>query len=286
MNSMGRAHRMERGVYAASSFERFGASTNPVVIGRGSGLKAALLRANSGRAQQAFTMVEIALCLGIIGFALVAIIGILPTGTNVQKENREETIISHDATYFMEAIRNGAQGIDDLPVYVSAMYDANGQINPSQHGSGQRIIGLLSRPKFRFPNPTIADPTRAEVWAISGPATAKGASQNKFGFKYLLTAEITPVGGAIGLPPGYPADPLDVNAANDALAFQSGHLHEIRLTFRWPVLGNSGVGAANAPVVKTGTGRLVFRSLVSGAYTLATNAQGTVYYYFLPRPVQ
>ena len=41
------------------------------------------------RTQAAFTMVEIAICLAVIGFALVAIIGVLPIGMNVQKDNRE-----------------------------------------------------------------------------------------------------------------------------------------------------------------------------------------------------
>ena len=73
------------------------------------------------RPQAAFTMVEIALCLAIIGFALVAIIGVLPTGLNVQKENREETIINQEAAVWMDAIRNGAQGYDDLTNQVIAI---------------------------------------------------------------------------------------------------------------------------------------------------------------------
>ena len=62
------------------------------------------------RPQSAFTMVEIAICLAIIGIALVAIIGVLPIGINVQKDNREETLIDQDAAVFMENIRNGARG--------------------------------------------------------------------------------------------------------------------------------------------------------------------------------
>src|SRR6266851_901121 len=69
----------------------------------------------------AFTMIEIAISLAVIGFALVAIIGILPTGMNVQKDNREETIIGHDASIFMNAIRNGEHGVDDLVNYVVAI---------------------------------------------------------------------------------------------------------------------------------------------------------------------
>src|SRR6187551_56969 len=69
----------------------------------------------------AFTLVEIALSLAIIGFALVAIIGVLPFGLNVQKENREETIIVQEATYLLDAIRNGARGLDDLTNYVESI---------------------------------------------------------------------------------------------------------------------------------------------------------------------
>ena len=66
-------------------------------------------------------MVEIAICLAIIGIALVAIIGVLPIGINVQKDNREETVIDQDATVFLENIRNGARGLDDLTNYVMAI---------------------------------------------------------------------------------------------------------------------------------------------------------------------
>ena len=67
---------------------------------------------------RAFTMIEIALSLAVIGFALVAIIGILPTAMEAQRENREETMINQDASVFLDAIRSGAQGMDDLTNYV------------------------------------------------------------------------------------------------------------------------------------------------------------------------
>jgi type II secretory pathway pseudopilin PulG len=72
-------------------------------------------------AMSGFTMVEIALCLAIIGFALVAIIGVLPTGLGVQKDNREETIINQDAAVWLDAIRSGAQGYNDLTNFVFAI---------------------------------------------------------------------------------------------------------------------------------------------------------------------
>ncbi len=79
------------------------------------------------RASRAFTMIEIALSLAIIGFALVAIISVLPLGMNVQKENREETIINQDASVFLNAIRNGARGMDDLTNYVMAITNSDTQ---------------------------------------------------------------------------------------------------------------------------------------------------------------
>src|SRR5690349_14881175 len=130
-----------------------------------------LRRANS--VAGGFTLVEIALSVAIIGFALVAIIGVLPAGLNVQKENREETIIVHDANYFLEAMRGGARGLDDLTNYVEIItnvitsYDASTNpvgspivryytytnvwvdgastsFDPNSLTNGARIIGLLS----------------------------------------------------------------------------------------------------------------------------------------------
>ena len=71
-------------------------------------LRVADAKEMSHQGERAFTMVEIAIAIGVIGFALVAIIGILPIGMNSQKDNREDTVISQDAPYFLEAIRNGA----------------------------------------------------------------------------------------------------------------------------------------------------------------------------------
>jgi type II secretory pathway pseudopilin PulG len=70
------------------------------------------------RSESAFTMVEIAISLAVIAFALVAIIGVLPLGLDVQKENRQETIINQEAGFLMDAIRNGARGLSDLTNYV------------------------------------------------------------------------------------------------------------------------------------------------------------------------
>src|SRR5437016_7186299 len=78
-----------------------------------------------GGKNAAFTMVEIALCLGVIAFALVAIIGVLPTGLRVQRDNREDTIINQEGLLWVEAIRSGSRGLDYLTNYVDTITISN-----------------------------------------------------------------------------------------------------------------------------------------------------------------
>jgi hypothetical protein len=126
-------------------------------------------------------MIEIAICLAVIGFALAAIIGVLPLGMNVQRENREQTVVNQDANTFINAIRHGELGLDDLtnavigitntwaiyrdmfpqgppvrkgPIHVSAYTYNDSRVDgmllpgyfPMTNGFG--IIGLLSTPKY------------------------------------------------------------------------------------------------------------------------------------------
>src|SRR5437667_70245 len=70
------------------------------------------------RGLAAFTMVEIAISLGVIAIALVAILGVLPTGVRVQKDNREDTILNQEGEFWLEAIRSGSRGLNYLTNYV------------------------------------------------------------------------------------------------------------------------------------------------------------------------
>src|ERR1035441_7526785 len=160
-----------------------------------------------------FTMVEIAISLAVIGIALVAIIGVLPIGMNTQRDNREETIINQDATVFIEAIRGGARGLDDLTNYVYAITNFGGQYNngvltlfpppigyPSFLTNGANIVGLLSTPEYTdnsgLPIPTLiyggySNHVVAYVHSLSGPAIEKPPQDNdivvgdSFGYRVL-----------------------------------------------------------------------------------------------------
>jgi type II secretory pathway pseudopilin PulG len=196
-------------------------------------LRSADAKEMSRQGERAFTMVEIAIAIGVIGFALVAIIGILPTGMNVQKDNREDTVISQDAPYFLDAIRNGApvingnlavsaEGLDFLTNYVQSIrfnYLGNGVITNSYTYtnllSGAEIIGLLSTPQNNYGSPFFASnyfDVTAIVRALSGPATAQqSANLVKSGmipsmaFTYQMEVMVTPFNSFAPDTTNYPA---------------------------------------------------------------------------------
>jgi type II secretory pathway pseudopilin PulG len=193
-----------------------------------------VLARRPGRRADGFTMIEIALSLAIIGFALVAIIGILPYGLGVQQENTNETVINHDASVLMDAVCNGQQGLDDLTNYVASITNYQTIFNPDGSlGSvpnpqrvlwylpgaagmtpggtvpfplvnGNRIVGLLSTPKYV----TVVTPQHATFYvsnhvvatirSMSGLASDKAPQANgdmqSFAFTYRLTSEVVPLG--------------------------------------------------------------------------------------------
>ena len=240
--------------------------------------------------RSAFTMVEIALSLAIIGFALVAIIGVLPTGMQVQKENRQETIINQDATIFIDAIRSGAQGLDDLTNYVMAItndvhrYNSNGKLDASFSATygykyascsssinkaywltnGLRIVGLLSTPKY-VPWPATGHDSGgyysnyvvAYVRSLSGPVSEKfpqnNASVQDLAFSYRLNSEVVPCGTNYWIS-NSPWDNTQVPNLQTNLQALQFNLHDLRLTFRWPLLNSGGKTSA----------RQVFRTLAGG----------------------
>ncbi len=253
-------------------------------------------------------MVEIALALGVIAFAMVAIMGVLPIGLRVQKDNKEETTVLLDGTYFLEAIRSGAKGMDDLTNYVESIIISNYArfggtritrfhrsvnsplytANDSIFTNGFQIVGLLSTPRQVPAQPFPAsNSVTAYVRAIAGNAAIRALSSTNrdFGFYYLMTSEVSPVWS---LPPGisgYTNFTLNsgnaINLANSNRwrhALQvSSNLHDIRLTFQWPVF----VRDQPRPRRPTISGnRKVYRTQVSGRLVRTNLARSPQSYYF------
>lgn len=155
-------------------------------------------------ARAGFTMVEIAIAIGVIGFALVAIIGILPAGLEVQRDNRSETILNQDATFWLEAIRSGAVEMNELANYVERIsligpngpgglttnvWHRQGRGPAPNFQTGAEIIGLLTWAVDAPDRMTVA-----QVTAISGSAAEKELDPAKrdLAFSYLMRVVIDP----------------------------------------------------------------------------------------------
>ena len=230
-----------------------------------------------------FTIIELVICLGIIAFALVAIIGVLPIGINVQKDNREETIINQDSLYWMEAIRSGATGMNDLTNHIAfiEIRNSNSQVYrwepiPAAAGDshielprgvqGAAIIGLLSMPVQadlvgpltvrNWPQVDTQSGEYNRIWAkvraISGSAVDKGEAAKGMAFSYRLTSEVRPI-RTMGDWGNLSDNPL----AMDANRFRKLNFYEIKLTFQWPEYA---FGGEERP----GPNRKVFRTVVAG----------------------
>ena len=223
-------------------------------------------------AQSAFTMVEIALSLAVIGFALVAILRVLPIGLNTQRDNREETAVNHDAALWMDALRAGPRGIsldEELTNYVGVVTKTvvdfnvdpnNGNltvrtVHPDLAYSNlfwPQIIGLLSTPRYERPDATtlVSNYVSADVRAMTGPAVTRVPQNNEvindaaFTYRLFATVDDPPLAPAPG------GDP----AAAQARQQLDDHLRDVRLSFRWPVLPNG----------ETGRGRRTYRASFGG----------------------
>lgn len=267
-------------------------------------------------AQAAFTMIEIAISLAVIGFALVAIIGILPTAMNVQKDNRHETIINQDNSLLMNAIRNGERGMDDLTNYVLAITNYQTVFNPrgvptrNTYGytrtvstlngartnpqwlltNGFSIIGLMSTPQIiplgngAVANGFVSNHLVALVRSISGPADEKTPQTNStvqdFALSYRLFPTLVEFGTNFYDPTWTNFGDKSISSNTNLVTTRSNYMslvkyyetnmHELRMTFRWPVLPNG----------SSGPGRQVFRMLVDGPYT--NDPPGSPYFFIRP----
>jgi type II secretory pathway pseudopilin PulG len=241
----------------------------------------------------AFTMIEVAICLAIIGFALVAIIGVLPIGMNTQREVREETIINQDATVLLEAIRSAARGADDLTNFVYAVtnyrvfYDTTGVQTTFTFGwttsdyltNGANIIGLLSTPEYTENQqpayqPPMTPPSNfagysnhivAYVRSISGLAAEKPPQDNQIMRDDTLTYRVYVANAAV---------PVDTNRSLSGFSKQiAGNQRELRMTFLWPQQPNG----------KLGNGRQTFRATIAGQILLQKIIAGIDLYYYQPQ---
>jgi len=261
-----------------------------------------------------FTMMEIAISLAVIGIALVAIIGVLPFGMNVQRDNRQETIINQDASILIEDIRNGAIGGNDLTNYVFSItnywmrfspsggvnkgggaamnwYNYSGSSVPSSYAissqansqpltNNANIIGVLSTPEFitldgdatnNLWSGGYSNHIVASVYSISGLAAQKPPQDNSIMLQDSFAYRLYVVNAPLAFDTNNVADLSQTNGYPRDFADQmNADLHELRLTFLYPLL----------PAGRIGSGQpKTFRTLVAGQLLRQPNIFNSPGYY-------
>lgn len=259
-------------------------------------------RMAGGRRRPAgFTMVEVAIALAVVAFALVAIVGVLPTGLSVQRQNREETIINQEGALWLSAISSGSIGLNYLTNYVDQIEQINTDIRsfaqqtnwfagllgvvpgvPSagvqRYLNGRDIVGLLSYPKYIPVGTRVYDRnTRAFVRALTGTAAEKGARneyEKEMAFRYRMSVEVLPYGYTNFITNMPAPSTVEQRAALANLMRFSNNLQEnlwdVRVTLDWPIY-------MVRDEQRVGANRKQFRTFVSGimTYTNAPFVTGT-----------
>ncbi len=238
----------------------------------------ARLKVQRGRA--AFTMGEVAIALAVVAFGLVAVLGVLPVGLNVQRDNREDTLIKNDGEYWMHALRGGRLALDSLnhvewmeihtpdtklyraefaalqfdghpadsalwPVFHDAA--GNAQLPPASYRGSLKqstwrgdVIGWLSTPD------SMAVRKIAKVRPMGSTVL-----QRKFGEK-----TVGRDGRVMYRNEG--GDQTFSYLLESSVVERAPSFWEVKLTMRWPILEEG----ATADTVKTGPGRRTFVSYI------------------------
>ncbi|MBL9173905.1 MAG: hypothetical protein JNL10_10255 [Verrucomicrobiales bacterium] len=177
-------------------------------------------------------MIELALCIGIIAFAMVAIMGVLPLGLSVQKQNREDTIIDQEGQQWINILKNGQGGWGDLTNYLDYVLVNHQQLGGNGVGGGgsvpaiygfrgpffndsvpnpnvllttaNDIVGMLTLPTFEADSGVVYSNRITAVFrSISGaqnaqirgsPGVNSAVDENQFqdSFRYQMDVELTP----------------------------------------------------------------------------------------------
>ncbi len=273
------------------------------------------VRGRAGR-RSAFTLIEIALCIAIVSIAMVAIIGVLPTGLNVQRQNREEAMLTQDAELLLNAIRSGQVGLQDLVNFadrVTLVRDyRDGSPSRTNYfhgplvvtppadsqpfGDAFQLLGLISRPRYtrevssNNPNsPVVVTNTiHLEMRTLSGSMANQPIIRSSgyrtpgsdpridFAFRYLVTIETVARQGV--------RVPGDLERMPDTT---DDGVSEIRLTLEWPLVRNG----PNPAQYRLGFNRREFRTEVlsipvvqQGNVPQSTDYYGPIVYPFRAPP--
>jgi type II secretory pathway pseudopilin PulG len=219
--------------------------------------------------ERAFTMIEIAVSLAIIAFALVAIIGVLPQGLNVQRDNRDETTLAQDGEFLLNAIRQGvtATNISILSSNIDWLYYSQNGLPGVLYTNGlissTQIVAYLSMPTVAFNplNPIVPNTNfvMAKFRRFNGPLADQSSVGSPFAPSYVVVPSIT---NSLN----YTNFLITLSNAAPGFAFLnslSNNSFEVRLTLQSPWLN----GDPSQNNLAVGSRRLVLRTTVASTMT-------------------
>lgn len=199
-------------------------------------LRESTFQALGRRSEAAFTLVEIALCIAIVAFAMVAIIGVLPTGLEVQRENREDTVVNQDAQVFMDTIRSAStnaavltNNIEWIEFTVTVITNSSTNVSffarhYATNLTPRQVLGWLCAPRYTYtPGSTNIYRNLIKCRAISRPLAMEATNVQDMTFSYLFSTEVIPVDRYI-------------TAMGSEYNAMRTNLWDLRMTFEWPVL--------------------------------------------------
>jgi hypothetical protein len=175
--------------------------------------------------------------------------------------------------------------------YTRQMGYVNGASNPRMAlTNGYTIVGVLSTPKL-IPHPSGVGYQSNHVVAVfrsmNGPASEKPPQINptmqELALNYRLIADVSAYGTNYYDPNwvNYRQQGLSSNDIASRFSYMrvvtnfQANLHDVRLTFLWPVL----------PSGRLGSGRQVYRTMVAGQLLYEpTNSPNSQYYYWFFQP--
>lgn len=248
------------------------------------------------RRQAAFTLTEIALCIAVIGVALVAIIGVLPSGLNVQKQNREDTLVAQDAQFLIEAVRGGSLNIQDLTNNVDYirwrrigrgggdLFFRGPNYKEPLPGTDQlitepwQVMALLSLPRYEVVGSgqqatVVENNVVAQFHSFTSPFTEKGyrdaggmpdPARLTLAFRYQVEVES---GAAVTRPPPgvlVSNNPPVLTVVSNQQIRMDEMLSDVRMSFQWPVYRTP------SGDFRVGANRRTFRATLFGPRQLLT----------------
>lgn len=177
-------------------------------------------------------MIELALCIGIISFAMVAIMGVLPLGLSVQRQNREDTVIDQEGQQWINILKNGQGGWGDLTNYLDYVLVNHQQFAGNGVGGGgsapaiygfrgyffndtvpnpnvlltnaNDIVSFLSLPTFEADSGvvysnritavfrSISGAQNTQIRSSNGASSVRDDNQMQDSFRYQIDVELTP----------------------------------------------------------------------------------------------